>query len=44
MEPDPARRSPAAELAQSLFDATTPEGEPVRTLLLSATPYKLYTG
>ena len=43
MEPDPARRSPAAELAQSLFDATTPEGEPVRTLLLSATPYKLYT-
>lgn len=43
MEPDPAHRSPAAELAQSLFDAETPEGEPVRTLLLSATPYKLYT-
>lgn len=43
MEPDPALRSPAAELAQSLFDATTPEGQPVRTLLLSATPYKLYT-
>ena len=43
LEPDPARRSPAAELAQSLFDAKTPEGAPVRTLLLSATPYKLYT-
>lgn len=43
MEPDPALRSPAAELAQSLFDAKTPEGAPVRTLLLSATPYKLYT-
>ncbi|MEZ4399367.1 MAG: helicase-related protein [Kofleriaceae bacterium] len=37
-EPDPA-----AELAQELFHATTPEGAPVRTLLLSATPYKLYT-
>lgn len=33
----------AVELAQSLFNAVTPEGEPVRTLLLSATPYKLYT-
>ena len=43
MEPDPALRTPAAELAQSLFDAKTPEGAPVRTLLLSATPYKLYT-
>lgn len=43
MEPDPDHRSPAAELAQSLFDAKTPEGAPVRTLLLSATPYKLYT-
>ena len=43
MEPVPARRSPAAELAQSLFNAKTPEGAPVRTLLLSATPYKLYT-
>ncbi|MDH5671167.1 MAG: helicase-related protein [Myxococcales bacterium] len=36
-------RDPAAELAQALFRATTPEGHPVRTLLLSATPYKLYT-
>ena len=33
----------AAELAQRLFTAKTPEGAPVRTLLLSATPYKLYT-
>ena len=33
----------AAELAQELFSARTPEGHPVRTLLLSATPYKLYT-
>ena len=32
-----------AELAQALFRAETPEGNPVRTLLLSATPYKLYT-
>jgi len=36
-------RDPAGELAQALFDAETPEGNPVRTLLLSATPYKLYT-
>ena len=36
-------RDPAAELAQTLFSARTPEGHPVRTLLLSATPYKLYT-
>jgi hypothetical protein len=43
MEPDPEHRSPAAKLAQSMFDAKTPEGEDVRTLLLSATPYKLYT-
>ena len=34
---------PAAELAQTLFKYITPEGTPVRTLLLSATPYKLYT-
>lgn len=36
-------QDPAAELAQALFRAKTPEGHPVRTLLLSATPYKLYT-
>lgn len=34
---------PAAELAQALVKYETPEGSPVRTLLLSATPYKLYT-
>ena len=34
---------PAAELAQALVQYETPEGNPVRTLLLSATPYKLYT-
>ncbi|MEX1363713.1 MAG: helicase-related protein [Nannocystaceae bacterium] len=36
-------RDPTAELAQTLFGSQTPEGNPVRTLLLSATPYKLYT-
>lgn len=33
----------ATHLAHQLFRAPTPEGHPVRTLLLSATPYKLYT-
>ena len=37
------RRSPAAELAQSLFQTKAHDGRPVPTLLLSATPYKLYT-
>ena len=36
-------RSEAADLAQSLFLAQAHDGRPVRTLLLSATPYKLYT-
>ena len=36
-------RSEAADLAQSLFWARAHDGRPVRTLLLSATPYKLYT-
>ena len=40
---EPGREDPAADLAQALFEAVTPEGSPVRTLLLSATPYKLYT-
>ena len=40
---DPSGSDMAAELAQSLFNEQTPEGQPVRTLLLSATPYKLYT-
>ena len=37
------RRGPDAELAQSLFLAQAHDCRPVRTLLLSATPYKLYT-
>ena len=36
-------QDPAAEIAQALFQAETPQGGAVRTLLLSATPYKLYT-
>ena len=36
-------RSPAAELAQCLFKTKAHDGRPVPTLLLSATPYKLYT-
>ena len=36
-------RSEAAELAQSLFETKAHDGRPVPTLLLSATPYKLYT-
>ena len=36
-------RDPAAEIAQALFNAPTPEGHRPRSLLLSATPYKLYT-
>ena len=36
-------QSEAAELAQSLFCVQAHDGRPVRTLLLSATPYKLYT-
>ena len=36
-------RSEASDLAQSLFLAEAHDGRPVRTLLLSATPYKLYT-
>ena len=36
-------QSEATRLAQSLFCAQAHDGCPVRTLLLSATPYKLYT-
>ena len=43
LEHRPELQDPAAEIAQALFSAATPEGHPVRTLLLSATPYKLYT-
>jgi hypothetical protein len=34
---------PAGELAQQLFGFRDHRGEPVRVLLLSATPYKMYT-
>ena len=40
---EPTESNTAVELAQSLFNAVTPEGRLVRMLLLSATPYKLYT-
>ena len=40
---EPSESDTAVELAQSLFNAKTPEGRRVRMLLLSATPYKLYT-
>ena len=40
---DQYENNPGAALAQALFKSRTPEGQPVRTLLLSATPYKLYT-
>ena len=36
-------RDAAADLAQELFEAKAHDGRRVRTLLLSATPYKLYT-
>ena len=38
-----AERDAAADLAQELFQAEAHDGRRVRTLLLSATPYKLYT-
>ena len=42
LNPDPSNF--AAELAHRLFDHKDPEtGRPTRTLLLSATPYRMYT-
>ena len=38
-----AERDAAADLAQELFEAEAHDKKRVRTLLLSATPYKLYT-
>ena len=43
LETRPDHQDPAAELAQKLFEAEAHDGKRVRTLLLSATPYKLYT-
>jgi hypothetical protein len=41
---DPARTDHAARLARQLFDFTDPEtNEKARVLMLSATPYKMYT-
>ncbi len=42
LRPDPGNL--AAELAKGLFDYRDPDsGQPTRTLLLSATPYRMYT-
>ncbi|MDE0232469.1 MAG: helicase-related protein [bacterium] len=42
LRPEPGNL--AAELARALFDYCDPEtGQPTRTLLLSATPYRMYT-
>ena len=42
LNPDPTNF--AAELAHRLFDYVDPDtGRPTRTLLLSATPYRMYT-
>ena len=43
LDPRNAERDPSVELAQALFGAEAHDGKRVRTLLLSATPYKLYT-
>ena len=43
LDPRNADRDSAVELAQALFRARASDGKRVRTLLLSATPYKLYT-
>ena len=43
LDPRNADGDPAVELAQELFRTKAHDGKRVRTLLLSATPYKLYT-
>ena len=43
LDPRNAARDPSVELAQALFRAKAHDGKRVRMLLLSATPYKLYT-
>ena len=43
LDPRNAESNPAVELAQTLFGTKAHDGKRVRTLLLSATPYKLYT-
>ena len=39
---NPAETDSTAKLAQKMFTRETPEGHPVRLLLLSATPYRYY--
>lgn len=39
---NPASTDATAELAQKMFTAVTPEGNDVRLLMLSATPYRYY--
>lgn len=43
LDPAQAESDPAAEIAQALFNAKSAEGEVAKVLLLSATPYKLFT-
>lgn len=43
LDPAQAESDPAAEIAQALFNAKSAEGEVAKILLLSATPYKLFT-
>jgi len=43
LDPEQAESDPAAEIAQALFNAKSSEGEVAKVLLLSATPYKLFT-
>lgn len=43
LDPVQAESDPAAEIAQALFNAKSSEGESAKVLLLSATPYKLFT-
>lgn len=43
MNRDEAGTNPASQLAEALFTARNDQGQGVRTLLLSATPYKPYT-
>ncbi|WP_440998072.1 helicase-related protein [Arhodomonas sp. SL1] len=43
MNRDDPDADPASQLAEALFEARNEHGHPVCTLLLSATPYKLYT-
>ncbi|WP_341937990.1 helicase-related protein [Marinimicrobium sp. C2-29] len=43
LDPKQAESDPAAEIAQALFNAESSGGDVAKVLLLSATPYKLFT-